>query len=149
MLFKSTNGGDTWIKSTTPTTRDLRAIYFYDENQGFAVGDSGVILYTSNGGVTSVRDREGSLPTGFALEQNYPNPFNPSTTIVFHLRERSFVSLKVYDVLGREIATLVSEELYAGDYSVTWEAASFPSGVYFYQLRAGPYVGTKKLMLVR
>jgi photosystem II stability/assembly factor-like uncharacterized protein len=149
MLFKSTSGGDTWIKSTAPTTRDLRAIYFYDENQGFAVGDSGVILYTSNGGVTSVRDREGSLPTGFALEQNYPNPFNPSTTIVFHLRERSFVSLKVYDVLGREIATLVSEELYAGDYSVTWEAASFPSGVYFYQLRAGPYVGTKKLMLVR
>jgi photosystem II stability/assembly factor-like uncharacterized protein len=149
MMFKSTNGGDTWIRSTTPTTRNLRAIYFFDENQGFAVGDSGVILYTSSGGVTGVRERESSLPATFALEQNYPNPFNPSTTIVFHLPERSFVSLKVFDVLGREVATLVSKELQVGDCPVTWNATAFPSGVYFYQLRAGSFVGTKKLVLLR
>jgi photosystem II stability/assembly factor-like uncharacterized protein len=149
MLFKSTNGGDTWDTTAVPTRQNLNAIYFYDENRGFAVGDSGVILYTSSGGVTGVRDRGGQLPTTLALEQNYPNPFNPSTTIVFHLPERSFVSLKVFDVLGREVATLVSQELHAGDYPVTWKAAAFPSGVYFYQMRAGSFAETKKLVLLR
>jgi photosystem II stability/assembly factor-like uncharacterized protein len=156
MIFKSTTGGDTWDTTAVPTKCNLNAIYFFDENRGFAVGDSGTILYTSSGGVTGVRDRGGKLPTAYALEQNYPNPFNPSTTIVFHLPGRSFVSLKVFDVLGREVATLVSQELHAGDYPVTWEAAAFPSGVYFYQLsartpsgQAGSFVQTKKLVLVR
>jgi photosystem II stability/assembly factor-like uncharacterized protein len=149
MLLKSKDGGDTWDTTNVPTRRNLNAIYFYDENRGFAVGDSGVILYTSSGGVTGVRDREGSLPATFSLEQNYPNPFNPSTTIVFHLPGRSFVSLKVFDVLGREIATLVSQELLAGDFPVTWDATAFPSGVYFYQLRGDSFVETKKLVLLR
>jgi photosystem II stability/assembly factor-like uncharacterized protein len=149
MLFKSTNAGDAWNTTAVPTIRNLNAIYFYDENRGFAVGDSGVILYTSSGGVTGVRDRGGELPTAYALEQNYPNPFNPSTTIVFHLPERSFVSLKVFDVLGREVATLVSEELQSGDYPVTWQAAGFPSGVYFYRLQAASFVETKRLVLLR
>lgn len=149
MIFKSTNGGDTWIQSTTPTTRNLRAIYFFDENRGFAVGDSGVILYTSSGGVTGVRERGDQRPTAFALEQNYPNPFNSATVIRYQLPANRHVTLKVYDVLGREVATLVSQELQAGDYRVTWEAAAFPSGVYFCQLRAGSFVETKKLVLLR
>jgi photosystem II stability/assembly factor-like uncharacterized protein len=152
MLLKSKDRGDTWDTTTVPTTRNLNAIYFYDENRGFAVGDSGVILYTSSGGVTGVREREGSLPTTFALEQNYPNPFNPTTVIRFSLPNvgtRHVVSLKVFDVLGREIATLVSEELRAGELSVTWDAAAFPSGVYFYQLQAGSFVETKKLVLLK
>jgi photosystem II stability/assembly factor-like uncharacterized protein len=149
MIYKSTNGGDAWLESLAPTKRNLNAIYFFDEKHGLAVGDSGVILYTSSGGVTGVRDRGGQLPTTFALEQNYPNPFNPSTTIVFRLAVRSFVSLKVFDVLGREVATLVSEELHAGNYPVTWEAAAFPSGVYFCGLRAGSFVEAKKLVLLR
>jgi photosystem II stability/assembly factor-like uncharacterized protein len=149
MIYKSSNGGDTWLNQSIQTARILNSIYFYDENRGFAVGDSGLIFYTSNGGVTSVSDRDGRPPTTFALEQNYPNPFNPSTTIVFHLPERVFVSLKVFDVLGREIATLVSEELHAGDYPVTWEGVGFPSGVYFYQLRASSVVQSKKLVLLK
>jgi photosystem II stability/assembly factor-like uncharacterized protein len=163
MIFKSTNGGDTWAAATVPTTRNLNAIYFFDEKRGFAVGDSGLILHTSNGGVTSVGDREGHLPMVFALEQNYPNPFNPSTTIVFHLPERSFVSLKIFDMLGREVASLVSEEWPAGNYPVRWEAATLPSGVYFYRLsartldessrrpsgQASAFVETKKLVLLR
>ncbi len=155
MLLKSKDGGDTWAATTVPTTRNLNAIYFFDEKRGFAVGDSGVILYTSSGGVTSVRERGSCLPTVFALEQNYPNPFNPTTVIKFSLpnvgtsRQGRIVSLKVYDVLGRGVATLVSQELQAGDYRVTWEAAAFPSGVYLYQLRAGSFVETKKLVLVR
>jgi photosystem II stability/assembly factor-like uncharacterized protein len=149
MLLKSKDGGDTWDTTTVPTTLNLNAIYFFDEKRGFAVGDSGLILYTSSGGVTGVGDRESHVPTTFALEQNYPNPFNPSTMIVFGLRARSFVSLKVFDVLGRNVATLVSRELQAGDYPVTWDAAAFPSGVYLYQLRVGSFVETKKLVLLR
>ena len=149
MLLKSKDGGDTWTATAVPTTRNLNAIYFFDEKRGFAVGDSGLILRTSNGGVTGVDDREGNVPTRFALEQNYPNPFNPSTTILFRLPSRSFVSLKVFDVLGREVATLVSEGLPSGTYTVRWTAAAFPSGVYLYQLRAGSFVETKKLVLLR
>jgi photosystem II stability/assembly factor-like uncharacterized protein len=149
MIFKSTNGGDIWIRSTTPTTRYLRAIYFFDEKRGFAVGDSGVILRTTNGGVTSVSDGEALLPMKFVLEQNYPNPFNSVTVIRYQLPVNSHVALKLYDLLGREVATLVAQELQAGDHAVTWEAGAYPSGVYFYQLRAGSFVETKKLVLVR
>ena len=83
------------------------------------------------------------------LLQNYPNPFNPSTTISFSLPKRSFVSLKIYDVIGREIATIVSEELSAGTYSRQWTAESFTSGIYFYRLEAGSFIETKKLILLR
>jgi len=108
-------------------------------------------------------------PTKFSLSQNYPNPFNPVTKIHFTIptsplnpspyqgegnRER-FVTLKVYDVLGKEVATLVNEEKSAGSYEVefnsveTLHATSLPSGVYFYQLKAGDFVETKKLILVK
>jgi len=83
------------------------------------------------------------------LEQNYPNPFNPSTTIQFTLPSRSFVSLKVFAVIGREVATIVSEELSAGSYSRTWNAANMSSGIYFYRLQAGTFTETKKLILLR
>ncbi|MGA9363279.1 MAG: YCF48-related protein [Bacteroidota bacterium] len=152
MLLKSKDGGDTWDTTTVPTRRNLNAVYFFDERRGFAVGDSGLILRTRNGGVTSVGDRQGLRPNVFALEQNYPNPFNPTTVIRFSLPNvgtRHVVSLKVYDVLGREVASLVSEELPTGTYTVRWNAAAFPSGVYLYQLRAGSFVETKKLVLLR
>jgi hypothetical protein len=156
MIFKSTDGGETWDTTAVPTTGNLNAIYFFDENRGFAVGDSRVILHTSNGGVTGVRDRGGQLPARFALEQNYPNPFNSVTVIRYQLPVNSHVTLKLYDVLGREVATLVSEQLHAGEYPVTWEAVGFPSGVYFYRLsvrassgQAGSFAETKKLVLIR
>ncbi len=149
MIYKSSNGGDTWLDQTVPTARNVNAIFFYDEKHGFAVGDSGLILYTSNGGLTGVGDWEGFPPTNFMLEQNYPNPFNPSTNISFNLPSRSFVSLKVFDVLGKEVASIVSEILSAGNYSRQWNAAGMPSGVYFYRLQAGSYIETKKLVLLR
>jgi hypothetical protein len=97
------------------------------------------------------------VPEKFALEQNYPNPFNPSTTIRFQIpaevgAQRSqvgLVTLKVYDVLGREVATLVNEEMKPGSYEVTWDATEFASGVYLYRLQAGSFVETKKLVLLR
>jgi hypothetical protein len=85
----------------------------------------------------------------FYLQQNYPNPFNPSTILSFVIGHSSFVTLKVYDVIGKEVATLVNEEKPAGTYEVTWTAANLPSGVYFCQLKAGNYTATKKLLLLK
>jgi len=104
--------------------------------------------------VVSVEDETPNLPTEFSLSQNYPNPFNPSTAIRFTIpsnvkRETSNVTLKVYDILGREIATLVNEEKSAGSYEVEFDATNLSSGVYFYQLRAGGFVDTKKLILIK
>jgi len=92
---------------------------------------------------------EGELPDMYTLKQNYPNPFNPSTTITFSIGTYSYISLRVYDVLGREVATIVSEKLPAGNYSRQWNAAKMPSGIYFYRLQAGSFTETKKLVLLR
>ena len=107
--------------------------------------------------VTSVNDVHLHLPTGYALSQNYPNPFNPTTMIGFVLPSRSLVSLKIFDLLGREVSTIASEELQAGSYTRQWNASNIASGVYFYRLEAkaipseqtGTYTETKKLMLIR
>ena len=98
---------------------------------------------------TGVGDKYEQNPTEFKLEQNYPNPFNPTTVIPFSLQSKSFVSLKIYDLIGRVIATIISEELSAGNYLKQWNADGLPSGVYFCQLRAGSLVEMKKLMLMR
>ena len=92
---------------------------------------------------------QSGLPADYALDQNYPNPFNPATTISFSLPSKSFVSLKVFDALGRVVSTLVLEELPAGTYSRQWNAADLPSGMYFYRLQAGTFTETKKLLLLR
>ena len=105
-----------------------------------------IFLYYSK--PTSV-ESEKSIDDGFNLLQNYPNPFNPSTTLSFVIGHSSFVALKVYDVIGKEVATLVNEEKPAGSYEVTWNAANLSSGVYFYQLKAGSYTATKKLLLLK
>jgi len=99
--------------------------------------------------ITDVKDKTNLLPTQFSLSQNYPNPMNPSTTISFSLPSQSFVSLKIYDVLGREVATIVSEELPAGTYSRQWNAGKMSSGVYFYRLQAGSFTQTKRLVLLK
>ena len=98
---------------------------------------------------TSVPAGKSGIPQTFSLAQNYPNPFNPSTTISFSLPSQSFVSLKVFDIVGREVATIVSEEMPAGAYTRQWNAAKMSSGIYFYRLQAGSYTQTKKLVLLK
>jgi parallel beta-helix repeat protein len=93
--------------------------------------------------------KESQLPTTVVLAQNYPNPFNPSTTIKYDLPRDTRVSLKIYDVLGREVATLVNGEERAGYKSIEWNASGFTSGVYFYRLEAGSFVSVKKLLLLK
>ncbi len=89
------------------------------------------------------------LPTDFKLFQNYPNPFNPATKIQYAIGSRQFVTIKVYDILGNEIETLVNEEKSPGTYELTWNVANLPSGVYFYQMLAGSLIETKKMVLLR
>ncbi|MGA7161385.1 MAG: T9SS type A sorting domain-containing protein [Bacteroidota bacterium] len=101
-------------------------------------------------GTTGVHDNAVNLtPKTFSLSQNYPNPFNPSTSIRYQLPEKSYVTLKVFTLLGKEIATLVNKELPAGSYSIEWNAVALSSGVYFYHLQAGNYSETKKLVLLK
>jgi photosystem II stability/assembly factor-like uncharacterized protein len=92
---------------------------------------------------------EVSMPWEFSLEQNYPNPFNPSTKISWQSPVGSWQILKIYDVLGNEVATLVDEYKPAGKYEVEWDASNHPSGIYFYQLKAGGFVSTKKMILIK
>lgn len=94
------------------------------------------------------------VPTSYLLAQNYPNPFNSRTTFEFHLPLRPSgttdpVILKLYDLLGRELAVLVDQSLPAGVYTLTWDAADYPSGVYLYRLQAGDFASTKKLVIIR
>ncbi len=97
-------------------------------------------------GVTGVAE---NAPTAFSLAQNYPNPFNPSTTIRFEIAKPELVSLKVYDMLGREVATLANEQMSAGNYALSFNAAGLASGTYIYRLQAGSFVATKKMSLMK
>ena len=96
-----------------------------------------------------IAENENKQLDGFVLYQNYPNPFNPITTIRYQIPEVSFVTLKVYDVIGNEIATLVANEKLAGEYSVDFNASSFPSGMYIYKLQAGSIYISKKMILLK
>jgi len=146
LIMKTTDGGTTWTQQTSGTLIGLNSIFFPNPNTGYAVGGS-IILKTGSG--TWVDRSESTLPNEFQLLQNYPNPFNQSTTIAFSVPTRSFVSLKVYDPMGRVVSSLVAKELSAGIYAWQWNAAGFSSGVYFYQLQSGSVALTKKLVLLK
>jgi hypothetical protein len=127
---------------TSSNTATVYTGMFLDQNDGGPV-------YSQNVVVTDVEPIAPELPGVFALRQNYPNPFNPKTTIVYEVASRQSVRLGVYDLLGREIATLVNETKSPGTYEVTWDASGQPSGVYFYRLSAGSFTESKKLVLLR
>ena len=117
-------------------------------NSKYSVLDTVTIAGTTAIASTVERTQNG-IPERFELQQNYPNPFNPTTAISFLLSANSLVTLKVYDVLGKEVATLVNGQLSAGSYQTTFDASHLSSGVYLYQLRAGDYVQTRKMALMK
>jgi photosystem II stability/assembly factor-like uncharacterized protein len=148
-LFMSTDGGDTWTSINT----GLEGITVYSilEDGGYLyVGASGLGVWRKpiSQLITSVKIKD-VLPASFALLQNYPNPFNPSTTINYQLPKASKVSLKVYDVLGQKIMTLVNGDMGAGVHSVTFNAGKLASGVYLYRLDAGTYSQSRKMILTK
>ncbi|GAB6283744.1 MAG: hypothetical protein STSR0008_25470 [Ignavibacterium sp.] len=99
--------------------------------------------------VVSVEDEIPNTPKEFSLSQNYPNPFNPSTTIKYHISQNSFVVLKVFDVLGNEISTLVNEVKTPGEYEVEFNGKGLSSGIYFYKIEAGNFVQVNKMILIK
>jgi hypothetical protein len=107
------------------------------------------LLDILNSGTLSVQPTGGTLPEAYALEQNYPNPFNPSTTISFSLPHAGQANLKVFNMLGQEVATLVNGSLTAGSYQVQFNPAGLASGVYFYKLTSGDFSQVKKMTLMK
>ena len=105
------------------------------------------ILKTVNSVVTEVEDELNLY--SFSLDQNYPNPFNPSTTIKFNLAKAGFATLKLYDVLGKEVASMLNSELEAGSHQVSFDASNLPSGTYFYTLTSGSFTETRKMMFLK
>ena len=151
IILETMDGGITWISQTSGTLNPLSSVFFTDSSTGWAVGGNGTIIKTTNGGVSFVEEhlKEVITPAKFLLSQNYPNPFNPSTRICYSIPSQSKVTIKVFDVIGNEITILVNEEKQAGSYEVEWNPGDFPSGVYFYQLKAGEYINTKKMILLK
>ncbi|MBL7127652.1 MAG: T9SS type A sorting domain-containing protein [Ignavibacteria bacterium] len=148
-ILKTTNGGDNWFVQPRITSRTLYSVFFTNSNTGWVVGEYGTILKTTNGGTVFVNKIENIIPKIFSLSQNYPNPFNPTTTIRYDIKTKGNIELKVFDLLGREITMLVNESQTPGTYEIVFDAASLPSGVYFYQLKAGDFVETKKMVVVK
>ena len=154
LLFLTGAGGDSLAQSYTYDRAGRLVTLTYDDSTQIAY------TYDRNGNIvriatgknvgTDVPGPDGTgLPTEYALEQNYPNPFNPSTVIDYALPRVSYVSLRVFDILGRVVETLVADEQVAGWYSIRWDPGTAPSGIYFAQMRAGDYVSLKKMMLVK
>lgn len=99
--------------------------------------------------LSSVANYDQNLPESSRLEQNYPNPFNPTTTFEYSIKTPGLVTLKVYDILGTEVASLVNERKEPGNYSVAFNATNLPSGIYFYTLTSGNFIDTKKLIMLK
>jgi len=154
-ILKSTDSGSNWTPQMSGTTVFLASVNFVDSVTGYACGDAGTILKTTNGGITSVSGSLNQIPQGFYLFQNYPNPFNPVTKIKFDIptlkeaREITNTKLIIYDVLGREVAVLVKEQLSPGTYEIAWDGSNCTSGVYFYKLITGFYSETRKMILLK
>jgi photosystem II stability/assembly factor-like uncharacterized protein len=154
-IFKTTNSGMNWNKENFSYDGEVNCLFFPSPLIGYIGGDNGEILKTTNGGepigITQIGNQ---VPDKFILHQNYPNPFNPSTKIKFEIpangrMQMTDMKIVVYDVIGREITTLVNEPLNPGTYEAEWNASAFASGVYFCMMLADDYKQTKKMVLIK
>ncbi|MBC8043306.1 MAG: T9SS type A sorting domain-containing protein, partial [Rhizobacter sp.] len=152
-ILITTDGGTSWTAQSSGTGDTLNSIVVLPNGTGVGVGNNGTAVITNTGGnVLATGEGEtpaSSKPNAFGLKQNYPNPFNPSTTIRYELAAPSDVKLNVFDVLGREVATLVNQRQSAGNYRVGFNASNLSSGIYFYRLQTGNFTQTKKMLLVK
>ena len=125
----------------------------WTEPEDIALADTLMYWYGPGGVwwdfVVSVEKSDLEIPQDFNLSQNYPNPFNPSTKIDFSITSASSVKITIYDVVGREVVSLVDEYMPVGNYTVTWEAAGLPSGIYIYKMAVNDYSSTKKMILLK
>jgi photosystem II stability/assembly factor-like uncharacterized protein len=152
-MYRSSNNGQTWITAPVHTAAgtlwDMSSVIGTNGcPTAWAVGASGVIAKVT-GDLVGVTNVSTEIPSSYTLKQNFPNPFNPTTNIYFALPQSGFVTLKVYDMTGKEIATLVNEVRTAGSYIVDFDASRLSSGAYFYKLQSGNFTDTKKMMLIK
>ena len=146
-LFKTTNGGYNWIpQQTTQFFPGLNlGLYAYNDSVVWSCGRKRIIN-TVTGGLAGINNSTFVQPIDFKLYQNYPNPFNPETSIEYYLKRKGFVTLKIYDALGNEIATLINEIKREGSYIVKWNGENYTSGIYFYKLKVDNFQETKKML---
>jgi len=150
IILKTTDGGVSWVRQNIIASSDLLDIHFINENTGVVAGFYGTILRTTTAGEPIGINKIGSeFPVNYTLSQNYPNPFNPVTNIKFDLPKESFVKLIVYDILGRELESIVNEDLVEGVYEVSWDASNYSSGIYIYKLEVEDFVESKKMVLIK
>jgi hypothetical protein len=146
----STTNGASWsLKSTGLPTTGINSLLVNGNDLFAGTSDGEVWRRPLSEMITGVNNDQSQIPNDYALEQNYPNPFNPSTTISFSLPSKEFVTVKIFDVMGRDVATVASEEMPAGTYQRQWNAQGQPSGVYFYRMQAGGYTATKRLVILK
>ena len=159
--LKTTNYGATWVSKDLSTGEYVMGLWIADADNFYMSGGGSwieipVVLKSTNGGSVFVNTVGSEVPDSYSLGQNYPNPFNPRTVVSFSLPVDSKVSIKVYDVMGREVQTLVNERMQAGRYEVTFNIESatehrrtFGSGIYFYQMKAGNFKETRRMILIK
>ena len=149
-IVYTADGGANWTTQYVPTISTIRQVHFLTTDTGYAVTDNGMILKTYNAGnPIGIIQTNTQTPKDFSLGQNYPNPFNPSTKIQFSIPRSSFVNLKVFDNMGKEIATLVNEDINIGNFEVDFDARELASGLYYYRISAGDFTETKKMILLK
>lgn len=153
VILRTQDGGLTWISQKCATSTRLRGVSLSNASHGTIVGDGGTIFHTTTGGLSILVGLKSHRINEFAdrtvLRQNYPNPFNPVTTIEFDLPESKLVNLKIYTILGEEIATIISERLSAGKYIYEWDASNVASGIYLYRLMTDGFIQTKKMIFIK
>ncbi len=148
-IYKTTNGGYNWNRLLVRTNYSAYSSYFINANTGFVGGTSGFIYRTTTGGTIGVNNISTEVPSKYSLSQNYPNPFNPRTVVSFSLPVAGDVSLKVYDVRGREVQTLVNERMSAGTYEAAIDGSGLTSGVYFYRMQTRDFSETRRMLLLK
>lgn len=148
-VLKTSDGGITWSQVLSQINDSLFSNFFINSEIGYVAGTKGRVFKTTTGGVLGINIISGEVPREFSLDQNYPNPFNPSTNIKFAIPKAVYVRLAVYDMLGREVESLVNEQLTPGTFEVNWNAAKFSSGIYMYRLVTNDFQMVKKMSLIK
>lgn len=148
-ILKTTNAGLNWGVQNTPLTENLYQIHFPSVNTGYVACWSGKILKTTNGGLTFIGNVNNEVSKKYNLEQNFPNPFNPQTTIRFSVPKRDFITLKIFDIKGKEVISLIADEYQPGNYEIKLTDEGLSSGVYYYRLQSKDFSQTKKMILLK
>jgi photosystem II stability/assembly factor-like uncharacterized protein len=148
-VYRSIDNGNSWISINDGLSSLSVSSLYLNGSQYLFSGCSSGYVYKTTSSTIGIKNISSDIPDKYLLSQNYPNPFNPTTNIKFDLSKNSFVKLKIFDILGKEVETLVDKKLDAGSYSVDWNASQYPSGIYFYRLQTDDYNETIRMALIK